>query len=412
MSSQDWQRASLAAPDGCDTVAAMSAGFPGTPMPEPSQTDSTAPFLGDGDSHAFGRYQLFAKLGSGGQADVFLAVARGTLGVDKVVVIKRARAAGDATLAGLSNFLDEARFTLRLNHPNLVHTYEVGQEQGAHFLSMEHIEGLSLKALFDTPRARAFGAAVWLRVVADALSGLSHAHGFRGYDGKPLGIVHRDISPHNIVVSYDGVTKVLDFGIAAGAAAGAAPEVGALTGKVAYMAPEQAQGRADRRSDLFAMGVVLWEMLSGRRLFDGDEATILRSLAAEPIRRLSSVVAEIDPELDELVARALERDPAARYQSANEMRQAIERYLRKSGHVVRELEVSEAMTSAFGEARAHLQARIQQAMARAASTAFPAGELPRLPSGGVAASSSGAHRIPDEVAAQASGATPGVVAAA
>ena len=310
-----------------------------------------------------GRYRLFAKLGSGGQADVFLAVARGTLGVDKLVVIKRARS------EELGAFLDEARLALRLNHPNLVHTYEVGQEDGVHFISMEHVEGLSLKELLRRPAARDFAPAVWLRVIADALSGLAHAHGLRDYDGKPLGIVHRDISPHNLVVSFDGVTKLLDFGIAS--AAGAATS-GGVTGKVAYMAPEQALGRADRRSDVFAMGVVLWEALCGRRMYDGVpsegyDAEILRRLAVDPVPSLASVLPDVDPELDALVARALDKDPAARFQTANEMRQAIERYLRKAGHVVRELEVGEAMVAAFATDRDEVRAQIREAMARLSS---------------------------------------------
>ncbi|HET7504129.1 MAG TPA: bifunctional serine/threonine-protein kinase/ABC transporter substrate-binding protein [Kofleriaceae bacterium] len=332
------------------------------------------PLLAGSPDDVLGRYRLFAKLGSGGQADVFLAIARGTLGVDKLVVIKRARPglAGDGEQLGA--FLDEARLALRLNHPNLVHTYEVGEAMGAHFISMEHVEGLSLKELFRSPRTESFAPAIWLRVVADALSGLSHAHGLRDYDGKPLGVVHRDISPHNIVVSYDGVTKLLDFGIASSIASHGAGEPGAVTGKAAYMAPEQALGRPDRRSDLFAMGVVLWEMLAGRRLFEGDSAEILRRLAEDPIPRLASCVPDLDPELDGLVARALEKDPAARFQTANEMRQAIERHLRKAGHVVRELEVGEAISTAFADVRAALQARIREAMATT-------GELPGLAAG-------------------------------
>src|SRR5262249_16527679 len=153
---------------------------------------------------------------------------------------------------------DEARLTLRLNHPNIVHTYEVGQEQGVHFLAMEYVEGLSLEELFRAPRTRSFPAAIWLRIIADALSGLSHAHGLRDYDGAPLDIVHRDISPHNILVSYDGVTKLLDFGIAKASLTSATPEPDVLVGKAAYMAPEQARGKIDRRSDVFAMGIVLW----------------------------------------------------------------------------------------------------------------------------------------------------------
>ncbi|HET9623104.1 MAG TPA: bifunctional serine/threonine-protein kinase/ABC transporter substrate-binding protein [Kofleriaceae bacterium] len=322
-----------------------------------------------------GRYRLFAKLGSGGQADVFLAIARGTLGVDKLVVIKRARS------EELGGFLDEARLALRLNHPNLVHTYEVGQEDGVHFISMEHVEGLSLKELFRQPASRTFAPAIWLRVIADALSGLAHAHGLRDYDGKPLGIVHRDISPHNLVVSFDGVTKLLDFGIAAttASAAGAAAPASGLTGKVAYMAPEHAQGRPDRRSDVFAMGVVLWEMLSGRRMYEACESPeILRRLAHEPMPALASVIPDVDPELDELVARALAKDPAARFQSATEMRQALERYLRKAGHVVRELEVGETMAAAFADQRDELQAQIRHAMAHMASDE-PRAQLVRRP---------------------------------
>ncbi|MEZ4362439.1 MAG: bifunctional serine/threonine-protein kinase/ABC transporter substrate-binding protein [Kofleriaceae bacterium] len=351
----------------------MPAGFHGSSGPDPSEPASPEPPLDtDGGARTFGRYELFAKLGSGGQADVFLAVARGTLGVDKLVVIKRAKPGLSEDPVLLGDFLDEARFTLQLNHPNLVHTYEVGQEEGAHFLAMEHIEGLSLKELFGQPQSRAFAPAIWLRIIADALGGLAHAHGLRDYDGKPLGIVHRDISPHNILVSFDGVTKVLDFGIAKAAGDGAPADLGGLTGKAAYMAPEQLHGNADRRSDLFAMGVVLWEMLAGRRLFQGDAASIQEQLIHQPIPRLRDVRMELDPEVDELVARALEKAAPARYQTANEMRQTIDRYLRRTGQNVRELEVSEAMSTAFGERRARLQAQIQRAMAASEGAARPA----------------------------------------
>jgi tRNA A-37 threonylcarbamoyl transferase component Bud32 len=326
----------------------------------------------------FGRYQLLAKLGSGGQADVYLAAALGTLGVDKLVVIKRAKPGLAADDARLGIFLDEARLTLRLNHPNIVHTYEVGEEEGVHFISMEYVEGLSLEDLFRYQRTRTFGPAIWLRVIADALSGLSHAHGLRDYDGTPLDIVHRDISPHNILVSYDGVTKIVDFGIAKASLTSSTTEPDVLKGKAAYMAPEQALGKTDRRSDVFAMGVVLWELLAGRRLFDGDSLVILQRLLHEPIPRLRTALPDTDAELDDLVARALEKEPDARYQSANEMRQAIERYLRKTGQVVREPEVGEAIATAFADERAKLAARIQQAMARMSGAPGRSGELPAV----------------------------------
>ena len=335
------------------------------------------PLLASEGLRSLGRYQLLARLGSGGQADIYLAAALGTLGVDKLVVIKRARPGLEADDAQLGGFLDEARLALRLNHPNIVHTYEVGQEQGVHFLSMEYVEGLSLEALLRDPRARSLPAAIWLRVIADALSGLQHAHGLRDYDGTPLEIVHRDISPHNILVSYDGVTKLLDFGIAKASLTSSTTEPDVLKGKAAYMAPEQALGQPERRSDVFAMGVVLWELLAGRRLFDGDVRAILQRLVHEPIPRLRTAVPEIDAELDDLVARALEKDPTARYQSANEMRQAIERYLRKTGQVVREPEVGEAISSAFEEVRAGRQAQIQRTMARRPTGDAPAAAAPR-----------------------------------
>ncbi|HSR98073.1 MAG TPA: bifunctional serine/threonine-protein kinase/ABC transporter substrate-binding protein [Kofleriaceae bacterium] len=335
-------------------------------MPSPSSVEASLTYPAVADA-TLGRYRLFAKLGSGGQADVFLAIARGTLGVDKIVVIKRARAelAADAEQMGI--FVDEARLTLRLNHPNLVHTYEVGEAMGTHFISMEHVEGLSLRTLFRCDRTHSFGAAIWLRVIADALSGLAHAHGLRDYDGKPMGIVHRDISPHNIIVSYDGVTKLIDFGIAT-SRHDSGGDPGVVTGKVAYMAPERARGApADRRSDLFAMGVVLWEMLSRRRMFDGNPTMVLHQLEHDPIRHLGEVAPDTDAELDELVARAVHRDPAARFQTATEMRHALEAYMRRAGHLVREPEVGEAMAAAFHDVRMELRTQIQTAMSKMAS---------------------------------------------
>jgi tRNA A-37 threonylcarbamoyl transferase component Bud32 len=348
-------------------------------MPGPIDAPDLAPLVASDELRSFGRYQLLAKLGSGGQADVYLAAALGTLGVDKLVVIKRAKPGLADDAAGLVMFLDEARLALRLNHPNIVHTYEVGDERGVHFIAMEYIEGRSLKELLGDPRVKGFGPAIWLRVIADALSGLQHAHGLRDYDGTPLDIVHRDISPHNILVSYDGVTKLLDFGIAKASVTSSTTEPDVLKGKAAYMAPEQALGSIDRRSDVFAMGVVLWEMLAGRRMYEGEAFAVLQRLVHAPIPRVRGVVPELDEELDEIVAHALEKEPAARYQSANEMRQAIERYLRKTGQVVREPEVGEAMTSAFDDARAEVQAKIQQAMTRRAGTPARSAEMPAVP---------------------------------
>src|SRR5438067_10395399 len=161
---------------------------------------------------AFGKYQLFASLGRGGMADVFLSVARGQMGFNKLAVIKRLRQALAEEAAFRNMFLDEARLAARLNHPNIVHTYEVGEQNGVYFIAMEYLEGQSLnKVLKETLRRNeAMEPEICARVVADALAGLGHAHELRDYDGRPLNIIHRDVSPHNIFVTYDGHTKLVD----------------------------------------------------------------------------------------------------------------------------------------------------------------------------------------------------------
>ncbi|MDB4940788.1 MAG: serine/threonine protein kinase, partial [Labilithrix sp.] len=218
---------------------------------------------------AFGKYQLFASLGRGGMADVFLAVARGQMGFNKLAVVKRLRQALAEEAAFRTMFLDEARLAARLSHPNIVHTYEVGEQDGVYFIAMEYLEGQSLNKVMKEALRRKDGLEpeVSARIIADALGGLGYAHGLADYDGRPLGIIHRDVSPHNIFVTYDGHTKLVDFGIAKAALSSTETEVGVLKGKVAYMSPEQAMGgRIDQRADIFAMGIVLWELLARQRL--------------------------------------------------------------------------------------------------------------------------------------------------
>lgn len=280
---------------------------------------------------AFGKYQLFASLGRGGMADVFLSVARGQMGFNKLAVIKRLRQALAEEPAFRNMFLDEARLAARLNHPNIVHTYEVGEQNGVYFIAMEYLEGQSLNKVLKEALRRKEGIEpeVCARIVADALAGLHHAHTLADYDGRPLSIIHRDVSPHNIFVTYDGHTKLVDFGIAKAALSSTETEVGVLKGKVAYMSPEQAMGgRIDCRSDLFAMGIVLWELLARQRLMTGDNAAnTLHKLMNEPIPRVAQAVPTIDPTLDMIVARALEKDPNLRFQSAVEMKDALEAWL-------------------------------------------------------------------------------------
>jgi serine/threonine-protein kinase len=328
---------------------------------------SEAKIEGTGGTTAFGKYQLFASLGRGGMADVFLSVARGQMGFNKLAVIKRLRQALAEEVAFRNMFLDEARLAARLNHPNIVHTYEVGEQNGVYFIAMEYLEGQSLnKVLKESLRRKErIEPEVSVRIIADALAGLGYAHELRDYDGRPLCIIHRDISPHNIFVTYDGHTKLVDFGIAKAALSSTETEVGVLKGKVAYMSPEQAMGqRIDGRSDLFAMGIVLWEMIAHQRLMTGESAAnTLHKLMNEPIPRLSMVLPDVDPTLDLLVARALEKDPAARFQSAAEMRSALESWLLAQPRIVRQEDVSQRMLALFGGVREEVQRQIQRHMA-------------------------------------------------
>ena len=330
---------------------------------------------------AFGKYQLFASLGRGGMADVFLAVARGQMGFNKLAVIKRLRQALAVEPAFRNMFLDEARLAARLSHPNIVHTYEVGEQNGVYFIAMEYLEGQSLNKVLKEALRRKEGIEHELgaRIIADALGGLSYAHTLGDYDGRPLNIIHRDVSPHNIFVTYDGHTKLVDFGIAKAALSSTETEVGVLKGKVAYMSPEQAMGgRIDQRADLFAMGIVLWELLARQRLMTGESAAnTLHKLMNEPIPRVSAAMPDVDPELEAIVGKALEKDPQYRWQSAYEMRDALEAWLRSNPRPARQEEVGRKMQHLFASVREDVQRQVERHMS-AITTATNTQELQAL----------------------------------
>jgi phosphate transport system substrate-binding protein len=297
-------------------------------------------------------------------ADVFLAVSRGPAGFNKLVVIKQLRAAFVEDRAFRRMFLDEARLAARLNHPNVVQTYEVGDFGGSYFIAMEYLDGQPLhKVLREAARIGApLDPLVSARIVADALSGLHSAHELRDYGGSPLGIIHRDVSPHNIFVTYDGQVKLVDFGIAKARSNSTDTEVGVLKGKISYMAPEQALGGpTDRRSDIFAMGVVLWELLTGKRLMSGESnVATLHRVVSEPIAPPSLSSNGLDPELDVIAMKALNRDPEARFQTAAAMRDALIEVLSK--HNVRHDAVTIRMSTMFETRRAEIAQYIKECM--------------------------------------------------
>lgn len=279
----------------------------------------------------FDEYLLVAKLGHGGMAEVFLAMTRGPSGFVKLSVIKRLHPHLEEDPATVQMFLDEARLAARLSHPHVVQTHKVGTWNGRHFLAMEYLEGQPVNRLFVAAAKRdgRIPIAMVARIIADSLEGLHYAHEAHDYDGTPFGIVHRDISPHNLFITYEGMAKVLDFGIAKASISQAHTRTGTIKGKFAYIAPEQARGTAvDRRADLWSMGVVLWEALAGRRLFKGpNEAATLEMALLRPIPKLEQVDPNIPAELVRVADRALQRDPAKRYQSALEMKEELEEWL-------------------------------------------------------------------------------------
>jgi len=302
-------------------------------------------------------------------ADVYLAVARGPLGFNKLVVLKRLRAHSEDEGQTLQMFLDEARLAARLNHPNIVDTYDVGREADSYFIAMEYLDGQPLSRVLKTTRKSGINPTVWVHIATEALHGLHHAHELRDFDGKPLEIVHRDVSPHNIFVTYEGEVKVVDFGIAKATLNLSQTEVGLLKGKIGYMPPEQALGQhVDRRADVFSMGVVLWEALAGRRLLEGGMATVFAKLVHSDVPKLIETNPEVDPRLASIVDKALKKKATDRFASAAEMREALTEYLRQVPHAAARTDVARMMTTVFAEHRAAVQREVEKHLASAVKT--------------------------------------------
>jgi serine/threonine protein kinase len=275
-----------------------------------------------------GRYEVLAKLASGGMAVVYVARAHGVAGFERLVAIKVLHANLAHEEEFISMFLDEARLAARIRHPNVVPTIDISDSvQSGYYLVMDYIEGDHLgQLLAGAHKAQErLPVPVVLRIVADALGGLGAAHELKDESGKILNLVHRDVSPHNIMVGMDGVSRLTDFGVAKAEDRLTHTRDGQVKGKLAYMAPEQASaGTADARSDLFSMGIILWECLTGRRLFRADStAATLNKLLHEVVPKPSSIHPELEA-LDPVVLKALSRDPALRFQTAEEFAEALE----------------------------------------------------------------------------------------
>jgi serine/threonine-protein kinase len=275
-----------------------------------------------------GRYALYGEIASGGMATVHFGRLQGPVGFSRTVAIKRLHPQFAKDPEFVSMFLDEARLAARIQHPNVVATLDVVALEGELFLVMEYVQGESLARLIRN--LRQLGARIPPRVVgsimAGVLYGLHAAHEAKSERGQPLGIVHRDVSPQNILVGSDGVTRVLDFGVAKAAGRVQTTREGQIKGKLAYMAPEQIRGfPVDRRTDVYGAAVVLWEALTNRRLFDGEhEGIILHRVLEGEVHPPSRLQPDLPTALDMVVMRGLSRDPGYRFQSAREMAVALE----------------------------------------------------------------------------------------
>ena len=327
----------------------------------------------------FGKYKPIAELGRGGMAVVYLAASQGPRGFNKLVVIKELKEEFSHDPEFTSMFLDEARLAARLNHPNIVQTYEVGEQEGHFFIAMEYLEGQPLSQ--TRSRLARIGAALrdhQVRVLCDVLAALHHAHELADYDGRPLNVVHRDVSPHNIFVTYDGIVKLVDFGIAKASDSSSQTRTGVIKGKLAYMAPEQAFGKpVDRRADVFAIGVILWEAITGRRMWKGNaEGAIAHRLSTGDIPKITEYVPEPPAMLKAICERALAPRSADRYPTATSMRADLETYLASLAQKPTPRDLGALIGQAFSEERARLGVLIEEQM-RATRDTGPI-ELPKI----------------------------------
>lgn len=286
-----------------------------------------------GAPERYGSYLVYEQIGKGGMATVHRAELPTKTGGVQQIALKRLVPA--LQREHLNLFLDEARLLRYLQHPNIATTYESGRVFGTYFIAMEYVRGPTLKELVEHCGTTAVGVvpqAVTLNLAAQLCEALDHAHNRCDETGAPLGIIHRDVTPANLIISETGVLKLIDFGLAKARGTTEQTAVGVIKGKFGYVAPEYTQGKLDHRADLWAVGIIMYELLTSRRLFDGPDAfeTMMR-VRELPIPRPSLAHPAVTRELDAIVMTALERDPARRWQSAAQMRDRIREVIARSG---------------------------------------------------------------------------------
>lgn len=288
------------------------------------------------DSTRFGPYTLLKRIKAGGMAEVFLAKTSGAEGFEKRVAIKRILPHLTESGEFVDMFIDEAKLTVQLNHANIASILDFGKRDGMYYIALEFIHGKDVNAIFRESYRRRMPLpfSVCCFIVQQACEGLDYAHRKKGQDGRDLGIVHRDISPANILVSYEGAVKIIDFGIAKAVSKLSMTRPGLIKGKISYMSPEQMRGQPiDRRSDVFAAGIILYELLTGRRLFAArTDVDTIRNVIKGNIPSLENVRPDIPPALTAIVMKALEREVEQRYGWAADLSVDLQSFLLSHGY--------------------------------------------------------------------------------
>ncbi|MGF1469664.1 MAG: serine/threonine protein kinase [Sandaracinaceae bacterium] len=331
----------------------------------------------------FGKYLLLERIAVGGMAEVYTAKSFGIEGFEKTIAIKRILPAMAEDEDFIAMFIDEAKIAGRLTHANIAPIYELGKLGGSHYIAMEYVWGKDLLQIINRFRRmrRRMPPVMGAWIASRMLEGLDYAHRKRDADGHPMGIIHRDVSPQNILVSYEGQVKIIDFGIAKAVARHTRTQAGVLKGKFGYMSPEQVRGDPiDHRSDIFAASTCLHEMLTGERLFTGEsDFSVLEKVRNARVHPPSQVREDMPAELEAILMRGLTREPDQRWPSAGEMQEALSRFIARSPLGFGTVDLNTWMRTAFAQELAKEKARLD----RFADLRPPAATPPQLRRGAV-----------------------------
>jgi serine/threonine protein kinase len=346
--------------DEAELAATIEAELAATNLVEKASPDdlaSTAPRASTSGGEitapsAFGPYLVYEKLGEGGMACVHRAELVGSAGLRKQVALKRLHTDASEDPSLVDAFVHEAQLAAKLHHPNIAQAYELGKIEDTYFIAMELVPGPTLLQIMNQAHhgAGAVPVPIALEVLTQIADALDHVHDLRDDGGSPLNLIHRDVSPANIIISRTGQAKLIDFGIAKARSARHNTQAGYIKGKHGYIAPEYTYGQLDYRADLFALGVVAHELLTGRRLFSADtELETLRNVRQMAIQPPSRYRAGISPELDAIVLRALDRDPDKRWQSAGAIRDAFSEEAHRIGVAISGPQIRDWVEWAFNQ---------------------------------------------------------------